>query len=58
MVVPYFFFFGGGGGWGENKVHCGLCENGEMLSFCFSYHSAIPEKFSKTALSLQVLTLG
>ena len=32
-----FFWCGGGGvgaggGWG-NKVHCGLCENGELLSF-------------------------
>ena len=24
-----FFFLGGGGGVGVNKVHCGLCENGE-----------------------------
>ena len=35
MVIQSFFFFGGGGGGGGaevlgvNKVHCGLCENGE-----------------------------
>ena len=46
------FFLVGGGGWGGNKVHCGLCENGELPSFCFSFHSA------KTTLSLRVLTSG
>ena len=34
-----FFWCGGsgvgGGEGGGNKVHCGLCENGELLSFCF-----------------------
>ena len=54
---------GGGGGGGEgdlggNNLHCGLCENGKLLSFWFSFHSAIPEKFSKTTLSLHVLTSG
>ena len=47
------FFFGagwGGGGLGGNNLHCGLCENGKLLSFWFSFHSAIPEKFSKTTL--------
>jgi len=29
-----------------------------LLDFCFFYHSAIPEKFSLTILSLHVLTLG
>ena len=29
-----------------------------LLEFCFSYHSAIPEKFSTTLLSLHVLTLA
>ena len=52
---------GGGGGEGAvggNNLHCGLCENGKLLSFWFSFHSAIPEKFSKTTLSLHVLTSG
>ena len=30
-----FFFGAEGAGVGGNKVHCGLCENGELLSFCF-----------------------
>ena len=29
----FFFFFGGGGGGGGNKVHYGLCENGEYRIF-------------------------
>ena len=28
-----FFFLGGGGGGGGNKVHYGLCENGEYRIF-------------------------
>ena len=44
------FFFGAGWGLGGNNLHCGLCENGKLLSFWFSFHSAIPEKFSKTSL--------
>ena len=30
-MVMQFFFLGGGGGGGINKVHYGLCENGEYL---------------------------
>ena len=29
MVTQIFFFWGGGGGEGLNKMHYGLCENGE-----------------------------
>ena len=29
MVMPIFFCGGGGGGVGVNKVHYGLCEDGE-----------------------------
>ena len=31
--VFFFFFLGGGGGGGGNKVHYGLCENGEYRIF-------------------------
>ena len=34
-MVMQFFFNAEGVGVGGNKVHCGLCENGELLSFCF-----------------------
>ena len=43
---------------GGNNLNFGICENGKLLSFWFSFHSAIPEKFSKTTLSLHVLTSG
>ena len=49
-MVMLFFWCGGAGGLGGNNLHCGLCENGKFLSFWFSFHSAIPEKFSKITL--------
>ena len=53
MVMLFFWCGvggGGGAGLGGNNLHCGLCENGKLLSFWFSFHSAIPEKFPKTSL--------
>ena len=33
-MVMQFFLVGGWGGGGENKVHYGLCENGEWCFIC------------------------
>ena len=38
------FFLGGGGG--DNKVHCGLDENGQYVTFTFPIvHHICPPKF-------------
>ena len=38
---------GGEGDLGGNNLHCGLCENGKLLSFWFSFHSAYCRKIFK-----------
>ena len=48
---------GGGGGWGKQGALWSMWK-WWIAEFLFSYHSAIPEKFSKTTLSLHVLSLG
>ena len=55
-----FFWCGGGGvvgGGGEQGALWSMWK-WWIAEFLFSYHSAIPEKFSKTTFSLQVLSLG
>ena len=53
-----FFWCGGGGVGGGGKVALWSMWKWWIAEFLFSYHSAIPEKFSKTTLSSHVLRLG
>ena len=53
-----FFWCGGGGVGGRKQGALWSMLKWWIAEFLFSYHSAIPEKFSKTTLSLHVLSLG
>ena len=55
-------FFGGRvegeGRWKVNKVHCGLCENGELLSFCFSCQFCHSRKIFKDHVVITRVGIG
>ena len=53
----FFFWCGGSGGGGKQGALWSMWK-WWIAEFLFSYHSAIPEKFSKTTLSLHMLSLG
>ena len=54
----FFFFWWGGGGLGGNNLHCGLCENGKLLSFWFSFHSAYCRKIFKDHVLITRVDIG
>ena len=54
----FFFFWWGGGGLGGNNLHCGLCGNGKLLSFWFSFHSAYCRKIFKDHVLITRVDIG